>query len=1368
VPWVISARSEGALRGQAERLASFTETGPGADADAVSVARARAGRSRFEQRAVVLGSDRDELVAGIRALADTDAVSSPVAGVPETGVLFTGQGAQRLGMGSELAAAFPVFAHAFDEACTAVDAYLERPVRDVIADSTSGDLDRTGYTQPALFAFEVAAFRLLESWGIRPRVLVGHSIGELAAAHVADVFSLADGARLVTARARLMQALPAGGAMIAIAAPEEEVAALLEGHEGEVSIAAVNAPGAVVISGVETTTVALAGQLKERGHRTHRLTVSHAFHSPLMEPMLAEFREIAESITYQRPHIPVVSTVTGEVATEELWQDPGYWTGQVRAAVRFADGVNAAVTTAGARVLIEAGPDGVLAAMARQTLADHDNPSVSEIPVVALARKDRPEPRAAAEALAALFTTGIDIDWTAYLAAVGGPARPVDLPTYAFDRQRYWLQPSSRSADVTTAGLGTITHPLLGAVTHLAQTGQTILTGRLSLATHPWLADHAVHGHILIPGTGLVELVIRAGDEAGCPVIEDLTLQAPLVLTPTAARQIQVTVGPPDDDGSRPVTLHSRNTDTDTPDTEWTRHAEGRLTPAGAGGAEGLTQWPPPDATVMDVEGAYAYLGERGYGYGPIFQGLTAAWRAGDTVYGEVALPEEARADAGLFGLHPALFDSAMHVKLVEGREDGTQETLLPFAWAGVTLHAAGATALRVRMTRIDAHTSAITLADRTGAPVLSVDALTAMPASPEQLASAGSSAASNVLLGVDWNEVPLPQAPTGGLVLWGEELPSLGGVARFEGLEELAQAGPPTVLTFVAGAADGPAGVRETLGEALARVQGFLAEDRLSASRLVVVTQGAVAVADGELPALSTAPVWGLVRAAQAEQPGRFVLLDIDDQATQALLAGVVALEEPEVAVRGQQAWVPRLVKTAVAAPQTPVLDAAGTVLVTGGTGGLGALVARHLVETHGVRHLLLTSRRGLQAPGAGDLAAELEGLGAEVTVAACDTADREALAALLAQIPDGHPLTAVVHAAGVGDNGLVQALTPEQVERVLRPKADAAWHLHELTAHLPLAAFVLFSSAGGLVLAAGQGNYGAANVFLDALAEHRRARGLPATALAYGLWNTVTGLTTQLQEADLERMHRQGLPALSVAEGLASFDAGLASPRAALVPLRVDAAALRSRGGELPGLLRGLAAQGARRTAAAGGQAARDGADSLAQRLAAIDPAEREAYLVRFVREKAASVLGHAGADAVEAGRAFQELGFDSLTAVELRNQLNAATGLRLPATLIFDYPSATALAAYLLVELAPSAPQGDRGILAGLDHLEAALAAVPDDDPALDHDEITTRLEVVLANWKKARQDDSDGADVTGRLESASAAEVLSFIDNELGLS
>ncbi|MFI7709353.1 SDR family NAD(P)-dependent oxidoreductase, partial [Nonomuraea sp. NPDC049480] len=1232
VPWLVSAKSVEGLRAQASRLASWVSDETSVVDAAWSLA---AGRGVLEQRAVVVGGDREELVAGLRALAEGAEAPGLVSGSGSGGrlaLLFAGQGSQRVGMGRELAEAFPVFAAELDEICRVLDPLLPHPVREVMFTDAEGVLNETGMTQPALFCFEVALYRLLTSLGVRADVLVGHSIGEIAAAHVAGVFSLADACTLVTARARLMQALPEGGAMLAVAAPEEQIVPLL----GErVGIAAVNAPNAVVVSGDEE---AIAEIERRVDVRTRRLRVSHAFHSPLMEPMLAEFAQAIAGLTFREPSIPVISNVTGRVAEPGQLSTPGYWVEHVREAVRFADGVAAAH----ADVFVEVGPDGVLTGLAQQSIADGV--------FIPAARKDRDEARALVEALGRLHVHGVRVEWKELLA----PAKHVDLPTYAFQRERYWVPAVVEAGDVGAAGLAAVDHPLLSAVTEVAGGESVIFSGRLSVATHPWLADHVVNGMVIVPGTALVELAVRVGDELGCSRLRELTLQAPLVVPAEGAVQVQVVAGPADESGGRSVGIHSR------PGTAepWVRHADGVL--AAEGGVPGfdVVQWPPADAAPVEVEQLYDDLAEIGLEYGPIFQGLVRAWARPGEVFAEIALPEQEHAEAARFGVHPALLDAALHASALGGLLPAAEpgQPFLPFAWSGVSLHAAGATGLRIKVTKSTKAGStsvSLAIADGTGTPVADIEALTLRPLSI----------------------APQHQARLTSLhqVIWTSAIEA--PVADTESVLEYAFLKVPATDPET----DAPAAVRRATHQVLTAVQEWLADERFASSRLVVVTQGAVAVGPDEGVDVGVAPVWGLVRAAEAENPGGFVLVDVDgtEQSWMAL-GSAVASGEPEIAIRGGEVRVPRLTRVSDLEERGPVFGPEGTVLVTGGTGGLGALVARHLVSAHEVRRLVLVSRRGLDAPGAAELVAELAELGAEVSVAACDVGDRDAVAELIASVPE---LTGIVHAAGVGDNGLVGALTAERLDGVLGPKADGAWHLHELTRDLDLTAFVLFSSAGGLVLAAGQANYAAANVFLDALAVHRRSMGLVATSLAYGLWDADTGLSGWLSEADFERMRRQGLPALSVDEGLALFDAGAGSGEAALVPLRVDGVALRSRGDSLPALLRGLVRGAVRRVA-------RSDASALARRLVVMDDDARRGALLEVVRHEVATVLGHASADAVQPDRAFQELGFDSLTAVELRNRLNTVSGLRLPATLVFDYPNARAVAEYVDSELTGAA--------------------------------------------------------------------------------
>ncbi|SFW75714.1 type I polyketide synthase [Amycolatopsis australiensis] len=1265
VAWAVSGHTPEALRAQAGRLLDHVTAHPGTAA--AEIGSALAGRTVFGHRAVVVGTGRDELVRGLAAVADgrpAAGVSTGVRAEGGTAFLFTGQGAQRLGMGAGLRREFPVFAEAFAEVCAQFDGRLDRPLRDVV-DTGPDLLDRTAYTQPALFAVEVALFRLLESWGVRPDRLAGHSIGELAAAHVAGVWSLPDACAVVAARGRLMQALPAGGAMLAVEATEAEILPTLPAG---VELAAVNGPASVVVSGAEDG-VLEAGR-RWAGRRTRRLRVSHAFHSPDMDPMLAEFGRVLAGVTFAPPAVPIVSTLTGEPAADLT--SPEYWLRQARGTVRFADAV-ATLAGLGVTRFAELGPDGVLSAMAASCLG-------TGTLVTPVLRKDRDEPESLVTALANLHVGGVPVDWAAVL---GGPGDPAPLPTYAFQHERFWPEPAPVAAgDVTMAGLDRPDHPLLGASVTVAGTGAVVCTGRLSPRTHPWLADHVVAGRTLFPGTGFVELALRAGELVGAGGVDELVIETPLPLPGDDGVQVQVVLGAPDEAGTRPVTVHSR-----LGDEPWTRHATGRLAAEPGRLPEDVPEWPPAGAEPLDLDGLYDAGPDSGFGYGPAFQGLRAAWRLGDAVHAEVALRPEEHADAARFGLHPALLDASLHVLGTVADWAGRQ--YLPFSWSGVTLHASGATAVRATLTPDGQDTVKLSLADPAGRAVATVDALVLRPLAGAPAARK----AHDALFRLDWRPAtPAPvEAATRRWAVVGPDDLGVGPVLDASGvtLESyvdldalgaavgLGMAVPEAVLAVCTPPPGEPHDVaRTTAHGVLALLRAWLADERFAAARLVVVTRDAVAAGAGDdVAGLACAPVWGLVRSAQAENPGRLLLVDLDDHAdSRAALASAVRTGEPQLAVREGVLLAARMTRAATdSATGKPPFGPDGTVLVTGGTGSLGRALARHLVTGHDVRRLVLAGRTGPDAPGAAELRAELSALGADVRLAACDAADRAALAGLLADIPD---LAAVVHAAGVLDDGVVSSLTPERLDAVLRPKADAAWHLHELTADRHLSAFVLFSSVSGTFGAPGQGNYAAANTFLDALAAHRAARGLPAQSLAWGLWDT--GMSAGLDSADRRRMARGGVRALPVEQGLALFDTATALAEPALVPAKLDLAALGA-AGQVAAVLTGLVRTPARRAAPV------SGAGGLRRVLAGKPAAEQESVLLELVRGAAAAVLGHAGPEAVRPDAGFLVAGFDSLTAVELRNALGASTGLRLPPTLVFDFPAPADLAAHLRAELA-----------------------------------------------------------------------------------
>ncbi|MGA9314395.1 MAG: type I polyketide synthase, partial [Solirubrobacteraceae bacterium] len=950
------------------------------------------------------------------------------------------------------------------------------------------------------------------------------------------------------------------------------------------------------------------------------------------------------------------------------------------------------------------------------------------------------------KSLAEAFVCGADVAWSEVFAASG--ALPVSLPTYAFQRQRYWLQAGWGAAgDLSAAGLARARHPLLGAAVSLAEGEGRLFTGRLSLDTHSWLSDHAVMGVVLLPATVFLELALHVGAGLACDFVQELRLEAPLVLPGRGAVALQLSVGNVDESGCRTLAIHSRadgdsSEEQESSDHGWTRHATGVLAPAGPGVAQpasnGWAQplngvWPPQDAQPIELDRLHARSAERGFDYGPAFQGVQAVWRHGDELLVEVSLPEDQLAHADSFCLHPALLQAVLQPMLVEPHGDGRDagepqgedagvRTSLPSSFSGVSLYASGARSLRARLHRGEQDTVSLTVADEAGGLVASIDGLVTEAVSEADLA-ARQGGDSDSLFCLDWAPIrsglPLlsESSASSEWVLLGREdspiaegLKGLGmSVAAYPDLPALndavqadVQAGaspPETVL--VDATPRGNDGVvdaaRVVLYDILDALQGLLADERFEVSRLVVVSLNALAVLQGDcVEGLASAAAWGLVRSAQSENPGRLALLDVDggESSWRTLSSAVAAAfesEEPQLAVRNGELLVPRLGRVAsnrerpLSAGPGQWLDPGHSVLITGGMSGLGALIARHLVAEHGVRCLMLAGRRGADTPGAGELQSQLEAQGAHVSVIACDASDRAQVAELIASVPSEHPLGAVIHAAGVIDDGVIHSLTPERVDRVLAPKLDAAWHLHELTEQLELSAFVLFSSASGTLGGPGQGNYAAANAFLDGLAAYRQARGLVGMSMAWGLWATATELTGALNEADLARIGRSGLSALSSEEGLALFDDSCGRDDALLLPVRLDVASLRAQAlnGSLPGLLRGLVRVPVRRVIEGG---------SLSRRLTGLTETERGAIVLGIVQSEIGIVLGSVLPRTADPERPFKELGFTSLTGVELRNRLNAVTGLRLPTTLVFDYPTPALVTSHLLEQVAPITKDGE----------------------------------------------------------------------------
>ncbi len=1344
-PWMISANDEPGLVAQAALLSQ--RFGHDRQLRPIDIASSLTRRAQLKRRAVILGADRNGLLESLAVLGGGRSAPDVVTGwsqrVGDAPVVFVfpGQGAQWEGMARDLMTSSPVFAESMAACEQALAPFVDWSLREVVMGEvgTTG-FDRLDVVQPVLFATMVSLSALWRACGVRPAAVVGHSQGEIAAAYVAGALSLEDAALIVSLRSRALCSLEGQSRMASVSLGAQELSARLRRWDGGLVIAVINGPSWTVVSGEDEAVSELLDECAAEGIRAREIASAvRAGHSPLIEELREQLLTGFASIAPRSGEIPFYSTVAaGQIDTAEL--NAEYWYRNAREPVQF-DATVRDLLTARFGVFLEVSAHPVLTVALQDILEDALADS-SRTLVTGTLRRGEGGPERFLASAAELWVNGLEVDWGALLD--GPEANHVTLPTYPFQRQRYWVDPAAGGiGEGISTGLRPTGHPLLGAAMGLAQNGGWLLAGRLSVQTHPWLADHAAVGMALLPGTAFVELALQAAALAGCDTVLELTLGAPLALPEQGGVQMQVSVGKLDADGRCSIAIHARAEQDleDGPADEgaWTTHAEGVLLRQAPGSVEqpptALIQpgdaWPPSDAEPLAIDELYDRALERGVEYGPAFQRLQAVWRTDEGVFAEVTLAGEHESEATLFGIHPALLDAALHALgaglLAEPDGEVSDQIWLPFSWGEVRLHAPGVSALRVRLSPEANGAVSLIAFDRQGAPVVSVSSLVVRPISSGSLGEARIGYHRS-LFSASW--IPLPIAPGTGFGSWallGEEGAHAerlrgGGVnvevyADLDSLATSVEGGAAIPDVVVVDCAEGvvdavgeqdstqagdraepPEGViaatHAAVGRALDLAQTWVSDERFARARLVLVTGGAIATHDDEdVLDLPAAGVWGLIRSAQAEHPGRFVLVDLDGSGDcWSALPAALLHEEPQLAGRDGAFAALRLTRMArtvggAGSSGAPTLDPRGTVLITGATGSLGRLIARHLVVAHGIRNLLLVSRRGGKAEGSSDLEAELEALGAEVRLLACDVAERTQAQALLASVSSEHPLCAVVHAAAVLDDGVIDTLTHAQLERALAPKVDAAWHLHELTRDLDLSAFVLFSSAAGTFGNPGQGNYAAANAFLDALVAHRRAQGLAGMSLAWGLWQQVGGMSTEeLSEIDRGRMARSGFIALSDEEGLELFDRALELNRALSLPVRLDPPSLRvlARAGALPALLRDLVR--------AHEQSPAQGADeSLTLHLQALPARERDEAVLAIVREEVATVLGHSHARAIDPQMAFKELGFDSLSAVELRNRLVAITGLGLPATIVFEHPTTAALAGHLLQEALPDGEQG-----------------------------------------------------------------------------
>ncbi|MFF0531284.1 SDR family NAD(P)-dependent oxidoreductase [Nocardia amikacinitolerans] len=1287
---LISGHSRQALTAQASRLLAHMHARP--DLRPIDVSWSLLNRTRYPHRAIVVGADGEQLRAGLRAVVDgtpvADVVAGEVARPGKTVFVFPGQGGQWLGMARDLLEISPAFTDAITECAQAFAPHVDWSLLEVLGGGMDDNgvapswLHRVDIVQPTLFAVMVGLAAWWRSLGVVPDAVVGHSQGEVAAAYLAGAITMQDAALIATTRSRLVHDELAGrGGMAAVALPPSEVTERLESYGDALEVAAVNGPRSIVIAGDGAAIDDFVGRCDADGIRASAIAVDYASHSRHVESLREQLISTLAGLKPASAGIPFYSSVTGALL-DTAGLDADYWYRNLRRTVRFEECVRA-LHDDGHTVFLEISPHPLLTFSVEECVGDQRSATV-----VGSLRRGEDSITPLLTAAARLDMAGLSIDWAAALAG-HNPSR-IALPPYAFQHQRYWATPTPES-DPRSMGLDTVDHPLLATLLSSPQSGALTVTAAISVQTQPWLADHVVGGTILFPGTGFLELAIRTGNEVQCPIVRELTLLAPLALPREGAVPLHILLSEADEQGGRDIAFYSRADEFDS-DPTWRIHANGKLSPRVDASSdiqpEWTDSWPPQGSVAVDVDELFDVLHSHGYGHGPIFRGLTSLWRHGDELIAEAALPvSSSRADE--YGLHPALLDTLLQASIagtgLAAVDDGA--LVLPFAWQNVALHQHGAELVRARITPAGANSVTVQVFDRAGVPVMTVESLTSRPIRLDQLRPSAPAARLHL---IDWPMIPNPASlPTVELGAW-VDLPGSSDA-------EAAQ-----VVVLDCRRDEGESMISHAHGlvqYALAALRSFSRQQRFESSRLLVLTRNAVAVSAGEIADPGAAAVWGLVRSAQSENPGRILIVDTDSTdkgvhgdvedfvAVRNIAATAVACDESQLAIRGGVPHVPRLAAAQYESARTGEASsitaaARGTILVTGGTSGLGAMLAEHLVRRHGVRSLLLASRSGPDNPAAQDLCRRLAELDADVEVVACDVSDRAAVAALLAGIPEDKPLTGVVHAAAVLDDTVIENMSPAQLTRVLAPKADAAWHLHELTRDHDPALFILYSSVAGIIGSPGQANYAAANAFLDGLAAHRHSLGLPATSIAWGLWEDSTSMTERVlsTRTHATRMARLGIGILGTDEGLALFDAALAQHLPCVAASAWDTSHLSGAHQDPPPVFRNLIARPNRSRSSK-----RTTVRSLAKELVGVSAPERRDLVSAAVRAHISATLGHGDPDGIDLDLTFKELGFDSLTAVEVRNRLNKDTGIVFPATLVFDHPTPAALTDHICEQLA-----------------------------------------------------------------------------------
>ncbi|MGB1249061.1 MAG: type I polyketide synthase [Candidatus Promineifilaceae bacterium] len=1315
----LSAKSEAALRDLAARYSNFFTSHPEVTLSDVCYT-ARVGRNHFNYRLAIHADSHAQFATQLTAVANDAKGSAAIGKVSsrtrnKIAFLFTGQGSQYIGMGRTLYETEPLFRETLDQCADILRDYCDVPLFDLIYPSKQDALliNRTAYAQPALFSIEFALVKLWQSWGIEPDFLLGHSTGEFAAACFAGVFSLEDGLKIISARGRLIDSLPPNGQTYAVIESAETIQPILDQYNG-VTIAAINSPHSVVISGLQADVAPVIAALDQKQIKSKRLNIPVAAHSFMMEPILDAFEDVLRSVTFSAPRFPFVSSMTGELIDNDLC-DPRYWRRQLRQPVRFAPAIET-LHARGANIFIEMGPKPALLNLVLPVYEQKSADVPLTLPSIVRKIDDWEQ---MLQTLGTLYLNGVTVNWTA------SPRRKVPLPTYPFQRQRHWSERPRLSAG------GASLKPLIDQMTQSPRLSETFFETTFSRDHLPFLDDHRVYGEIVSPGACQLAMVLHGAELAlGQPLVqlEEIFFPSALAISAETERKVQLIITPDDN----AATFEVITTD------EAHTHAAGRIVTEVAASVDGdsLEQIRARCSEVFSAENLYAITTAQQIQLGERFRWITAIWRGEGEAVGRLTLPNPTT-DLATYTLHPGLLDACFQLTVATYNEADKRETLIPFSIDALHLHASAqrGTTWWAHAETVGQHKWNIRLFAEDGQPLADVIGLAVRTVAHDN--SLRQARGMESLYKVDWREQPLTEetAPYRHLLIFADELGIGAELAQRCERATLVKAGDafrqigaghyqirPTVAADYAQlleqlpTIDGIAylwgvdavemsalttALERSCGSALLLVQA-LAERVTVPLRLA--TRGTWAISADDTPnGFAQAPLWGMGKVINLELPDlACTRIDLDPAATIAACADLLYKEgqsaATQVAYRNGTRHVARLGRHKPKSDAPLPIHDNGTYLITGGLGGLGLLVAEWLAE-QGANHLVLLGR-SQPKPATQIRLSALRKRGVTVTVAQADIASATQVANALA----GITLHGVIHAAGVVDDGIILQQNWSRFETTFRAKVRGTWNLHQLTTSQPLDFFVLFSSVASLLGANGQVNHAAANAFEDAFAAWRQAQGLPALSINWGGWAQVG--VAALKSAE---KHHQALRFLAPADGLQMLGTLLVDDAAQVGVVPINWSQWQP---ATPFVADFITAQINVETV------------NFRQMLESTDSSERHKLLNLHVRTHVAHILGWESAEAIDSADGFFQVGMDSLMTMQLRNALQTSLDMSLSATLTFKYPTIDELTAYLLDTLfvEESAEEEDDLSLDLLDFDESDL-----DD--MDADELAAMLADVL---------------------------------------